>query len=164
MNEDVIIHPNENTKDLLNKNHHPYSVYYKISSITYIIRSQSNMTINDSILKLMIDDEQKTNKSDEIKTQKRGVSSRKNKTQKKKNGLINIVIYGFDIEYNSHPEKYYETLERLKASNESYLQTSNKRKIKLSKEDYININNKWGEFYGLQKISGYKELFKRRLR
>jgi hypothetical protein len=34
MIENVIIHPNEKTKDLLNKSDEPYSVYYKISHIS----------------------------------------------------------------------------------------------------------------------------------
>ena len=155
----VIIHPNENTKDLFDKKYYPYSVYSVISCISYVIKSQYKEELNNAILNLMIEDDHKN----EIVN----VRNKKKITKKKKNKLIKIELYGSDINYNSNPEQYYEMLKSIKGINgekySSYLQTSDKKKIKISKKDYVNINNKWGEFFGLQKISGYKELVKRRM-
>ena len=167
MIENVIIHPNEKTKELFDKCDEPYSVYYKISHISDPQIKPSKDEFNYDIVGLVVGDEIKSKQHlvelRDVGTKKKGNSSSKKKTQKKKGEFITVFDNFYRFLYVTNPEKDYERIRRFnKKSGESlHIQTSDNKLIKISKNDYVNINKKWGAIFGLQKMKGYNELVKR---
>jgi hypothetical protein len=167
MIENVIIHPNEKTKELFDKGNEPYSVYYKIIHMSDPQIKTSKDEFNYDIVNLVVGDEIKSKQHlveiRHVGTKKKSNGSSKKKTQKKENEFITVLNNSYRFSYVTNPEKDYERIRRFnKKSGESlYIQTSDNKLIKISKNDYVNINKKWGEIFGLQKMKGYHELVKR---
>lgn len=73
--------------------------------------------------------------------------------------IIGLIIgkdqYNFN--FSPIPNKEYDRLIKINDNkNEKiFIINSNKKKIKISKKDFIDINKKWGKFYGFQKIKKY---------
>ncbi len=165
MIENVIIHPNEKTKELFDKSDEPYEVYYKIQSVSEFQTRPSKEDFNYDITGLVVSDEIKKSKHRLVKFRhkKNGNGSSKKKTQKKKSEFITVFDNSYRFSYYPNPEKDYERIRRFnKKEGESlHIQTSENKLIKISKKEYVNINNQWGKIFGLQKLKGYKELVNR---
>lgn len=168
MIENVIIHPNKKTKELFDKGDEPYSVYYKINHIGDPQIKLSKDEFNYDIVGLVVGDEIKNSNQylveiRHVGTKKKDNGSSKKKTQKKKSEFITVLDNSYRFHYVTNPEKDYERIRRFnKKSGESlHIQTSDNKLIKISKNDYVNINKKWGVIFGLQKMKSYNELVNR---
>lgn len=155
MIENVIILPNQKTKELFDKSDEPYSVYYQIQNINPTKFNLSKDEFNYDISSLVIGDQNKISEK-HLGTKKNGKSSITKKSLTKKAELTNIREKSFTFNYYTNPEEEYERLRRLnkKSGEHLHIETSDHKLIQLSKKDYVNIIHKWGQLFGLQKFIG----------
>jgi hypothetical protein len=168
--ENVIVHPNQKTENLFKKSEEPYSAYYKLGKISKPIIKLRKNEFDYDIKMLVVGDEIKMEKKELVRvvhvgSKKKSNKSKGSKTKKasKASKLVNVLTNAYGFIYVANPEEDYERVRRFnKKSGESlYIQTSNNKLIKLSKKEYVNIMNKWGEIFGIQKLIEPKVIIKR---
>jgi hypothetical protein len=165
--ENVIVHPNEKTEKLFKKSEEPYSAYYKLEKISEPIIKLRKDEFDYDIKMLVVGDEIKMVKRELVPVVHVGSKKKSNKSKgsktKKASKFVNIYTNVYSFTYRENPEEDYERVRRFnKKSGESlYIQTSNNKLIKLSKKEYVNIMNKWGEIFGIQKLIEPKVIIKR---
>jgi hypothetical protein len=150
--EDVIIHPNEKTDNLFEKSDDPYSVYYKIQNISNPQIKLKKEEFEYDIKNLVVGDDLTISKGKIVKIES-GKSSK----------LFNMDDSVYNLTYVVNSEENYERIRRFnKKSGESlYIQTVDNKLIKISKKEYVNIMNKWGDIFQIQSLPDFKVIINR---
>jgi hypothetical protein len=163
----VIVHPNEKTENLFKKSEEPYSAYYKLENISEPIIKLRKDEFDYDIKHLVVGDEIKMEKVRivHVGSKKKSNKSKGSKSKKviKTSKFVNIYTNAYRFTYYSNPEEDYERIRRFnKKSGESlYIQTSDNKMKKISKKEYVNIMEKWGNIFGIQKLIEPKVIIKR---
>lgn len=168
--ENVIVHPNQKTENLFKKSEEPYTVYYKLQKISKSIIKLRKDEFDYDIKHLVVGDEIKMEKKELVRivhvgSKKKSNKSKLSKTKKasKASKLVNVLTNAYGFNYVVNPEEDYERIRRFnKKSGESlYIQTSDNKMKKISKKEYVNIMEKWGKIFGMQKLIEPKVIIKR---
>jgi hypothetical protein len=150
--EDVIIHPNEKTDNLFEKSDEPYSVYYKIQNISNPQIKLKKEEFEYDIKNLVVGDDLTISKGKIVKIES-GKSSK----------LFNMDDSVYNLTYVVNPEENYERIRRFnkKSGEYLYIQTVDNKLIKISKKEYVNIMNKWGDIFQIQSLPDSKVIINR---